>query len=205
MQDVEADAAASDDGDGTAGLDFRAEHRRSEAGGDAAADEGGLGEGEVGGDFHAAGLRDDGLLREAGDLPHVGDAAPVPMEAARAVEHIGASGDVRVAEVGASAEAGGAMAAVRHEREDDAVAGGDAGHAIADLFDDGGAFVAEHGGLGDYGVAAHIVEVAAADAGGGDADADLICLRGVEIDLLNAEGLIRFHENGGLHSSSRAA
>ena len=199
LDDVEADAAAADHGDGAARLDLGVEDDSADAGGDAAADEGGLGHGEVGGDGDAAGVGYDGLLGEAGDLAHVGDALLAPMEAGGAIEEGAAGGGVGVAEVGAADGAEVAVAAVGHEGQDDVVAGAEGGHLLPDLGDDGGALMAEDGREVDACFAAHEVEVAAADARGGDADLDLVVLGGVELDVLKGEWLTVLVEDRCLH------
>ena len=79
------------------------------------------------------------------------------------------------------------------------VAGAEGGHLLPDLGNDGGALMAEDGREVDARFAAHEVEVAAADARGGDADLDLVVLGGVELDVLKGEWLTVLVEDRCLH------
>ena len=181
--DVEAHAAAADDGYGAAGLDLGAVDGRADAGGDGAADHCGLVHGDGVGERHHAGFGDDGVLGEAGHLAHVVDVLAVGVEARGAVKHVGAGGRVEVAEVAVALEAGAAASAGGHERQDDLVAFRGEGHARAGLDDGAGALVSEDDGDGDGGVAVHEVAVAAADAGGTDFHQDFAGLRLIEVDF----------------------
>ena len=194
--DVEAHAAAADDGDGAAGLDLGAVEGRADAGGDGAADHGGLVHGDGVGDRHDAGFGEDGVLSEAGHLAHVVDVLAVGVEAGGAVQQVGAGGRVEVTEVAVSLEAGAAASAGGHEGEDDLVAFGGQGDAGAGLDDGAGALVSEDDGDGDGGVAVHEVAVAAADAGGTDLHQDLAGLRLIEVNLADIERLTNFPQNG---------
>ena len=78
------------------------------------------------------------------------------------------------------------------------VAGRDARHALADLLDDPGALVAEHGrGVAGRVGAARRVEVGVADAAGGEAHEHLTRSRPVELDVLDDERLGELLQNGG--------
>ena len=72
--------------------------------------------------------------------PHVGEAG----RAVREIALVLLLAD-REAEVRAVAQAVDALAALRREERDDVVAGGERGDAVADLLDDAGALVPEHG------------------------------------------------------------
>ena len=202
--DVEAHAAAADDGHGAAGLDLGAVESRADTGGDRAADHGGLVHGHRTGHGHNAGLGDDGVLGEAGHLAHVVDVLVAGVEAGGAVQQVGAGGRVEVAEVAVAFEAGAAASAGGHEGEDDLVALRGEGHARAGLDDGAGALVSEHHWDGDGGVAVHEMAVAAADAGGTDLHQYLAGLRLIEVDLADIERLTNFPQYGSfyLHNGS---
>jgi hypothetical protein len=85
--------------------------------------------------------------------------------------------------LGASAQAGAALAADRAPVEDHEVAGGDPGDALADLLDDAGALVAADDRQPDGGVAGSDVVIGVAQAGRHDLDTDLVRLRLVELQV----------------------
>ncbi len=140
------------------------------AGEDGAAEQGGVGERDaVGAGQHAAGVH-HGLLGERGDVQTgvqigaVVDAAGVDVRGAG--QGVGAQPDL-------TERAGVAGAAGRGPVEDDGVAGGEVGDALADGDDRAGALVAEdrgerhaHGAVGQG-------QVGVADPGGGEPHPDL--------------------------------
>ncbi len=92
------------------------------------------------------------------------------------------------AEVGARVEAVNAFAALRREERDDVVTGHDAGHPAADVLDNAGPLVPEHGRRVAGGVSAGSgEEVGVADAAGNEANEHLAVPRLGEIELLNLE------------------
>ena len=109
-----------------------------------------------------------------------------------AVKHVGAGGEVGVAEVCAPGEAVLAAAAVGDKGEDDPVADVQGRHALAQVDDGAGALVAEDGGGRDDALVLHVVQVAAADARRADLDPDLAHLGGVKLHVFNGQGLAEF-------------
>src|SRR5206468_2650007 len=83
LDHIEADAAAADNNNGTTGRYLRVVEGGAETRGDGATDKGRVVEGEVVADGNAAALRHHGVLSEAADLAHVGNALPVPGRKAR--------------------------------------------------------------------------------------------------------------------------
>src|SRR5436190_12912006 len=90
-----------------------------------------------------------------------------------------------------------AVAAVGHEAQDDAVAGLDHRHALADRLHGARALVAEHGGQRDRGLALLEMQVAAAHPGRSHPDQHLATLGRVELDGLDRVGLVDVVEYGG--------
>ena len=91
-----------------------------------------------------------------------------------------------------------ALAALGDPRDDDVVAGLDAGDALADLLDDACALVAEHDGGHPHQRAVLHRQVGVADARGAHPYLDLTRVGLVEIDVVDLEGLLESGENGGL-------
>ena len=94
------------------------------------------------------------------------------------------------------------MAAEDREAGDDMVAGADIADIRADLLDDAGGFMAEHGGGGRGVVAVDIVEVRLADPDGRGADQHLAGTGIGDLDLLDGERAVRAPEHGGFHRMS---
>src|SRR5262249_44719144 len=90
-----------------------------------------------------------------------------------------------------------AVAAVRHERQDHAVAGLHHGDALAHALHGAGALVAEHGRHGDGRLAFLEVQVAAADTGRAYLDEDLAVLGRVQLDGLDRVRLVDVVEHSG--------
>ena len=202
--DIEADAAAADDGNGAAGLDVGAVQGGAHAGGYGAANHCGLVHGQGAAHGDDAGFGEDGVFGEAGHLAHMVDVLAGGVEAGGAVQHIGAGGGVAVAEVAAALQAGGAASAGRHEGEDYLVARGGEGYVGAGADDGSGAFVSEDDGEGDGGVAVHKVAVAAADAGGADFDQHFAGFWFVQVNLADVQGLAGFPQNGSFYFQNRS-
>ena len=104
----------------------------------------------------------------------------------------------REAEVRAVAAAVDALAALRREERDDVIAGRERRDALADLLDDAGALVPEHGRR----VAGRIgarggVEIGVADAAGDEAHEHLAGARLGQLDLAHDERLPELLEDGG--------
>ena len=203
LDGVDADAAhAHDDGDVTrphpCALD-----RRAPAGGDAAADQAGLGERDLVGDLHAAGAGHDRVLREGRDHGRLADVLPVLVHPEGAVE-LAASQQhgSRVAEVLHPAGAPAAPPAPGNERQHDVIAGRHAGDRRPHRLHDPGSFVAAgHRQFHERHVAGDHVVVGVAQAGRHHLDEDLAGLGLVEVDLgdLPFPGLGEQHGGVGLH------
>ena len=215
---VDADAADADDDHGLARLHVGQVDRRAPAGGDPAADQGGLVEGDVVVQLDAGRLVHHGVRRECAETAH--DAEVGAVGGVMAGGHVTdlASEDQKSAEVTqvrSARGAGRAAAARRHEAERHMVARLDAGHARTDLDDLAGALVpaddrqrAQPGHLGDLrrerDVAGDEVLVRVAQPGRGELDHHLALLGWIEDDVLHAPRGIGFPQNRGLglHSSS---
>jgi outer membrane receptor protein involved in Fe transport len=177
LDDIEADAADTDDDDGLADLDGGVVVNDTEGGGDGTAEEGGEGEVEI--------FRDDGdaIFGDNGVAVKGGDPAGVYGFAISRV----------FGRIALESGAGAPM-------EDDVIAGGDGFDAIADGEDFAGAFVTEE--VGEPAVfafdAVDFADLAAADAAVGEFDEDLaeVEFRG-EIDGIDDEGFPLFDEDGG--------
>src|SRR5581483_5384168 len=137
LHGVDADAADAHDDVHVAGPDAAGDHRRTPPGRHAAADEGGLPEGDVVVDLDHAPLGNHGVLRERTRHGRLGHVVAVDVHAERAVdlgahEHHGAV----VAEVLQSLGAPATPSAARHEGEDDVVARLHAADGRTDLLHD---------------------------------------------------------------------
>ena len=140
---------------------------------------------------------DQRVFGVGGEVGELGERLAVPREA-RGVA-LAALGLGAAAEVGASAEAVGAVAAEDREAHDHVVAGLEVGDEFAGLFDDAGGLVAEDAGRVEGVEAFDEVEVGVADAGGGGLDEDFARAGLVDVDLFDREVLIRSVEHCGFH------
>ena len=199
LHGVDADAADAGDDHGLAGPDVRGVDRRAPAGGHAAADQDGLVQRQVVVDLDHRVLVDRAVLGERADHAHRA------VVAARAGEREPRAGQVtledRRAHVADRLLPGGAPAAgaaVRDERADDVVTGGDPGDARADLLDDPRALVAEHHRQPRREVTVHDVQVGVAQPRMGVADQHLPRLGAVEVELLDLDRLARLDDDRGL-------
>ena len=143
-----ADATAPDDDHGLAGLDLGPVHRRSEAGGDAATDEGGRLHVGVGLDAHHRVLVADHLVGEGPQLRHAVEVLAAQVVAVGAVtDHAaGQGGHAEVAQVLAPRGAPVADATRGDEGHGHVVAHADLGHVGPGLGDDARALVTAHHG-----------------------------------------------------------
>ena len=105
----------------------------------------------------------------------------------RLAEHLGALG---------TRGAGSAKADQGHHHM---IADGDMGYAGADLLDHAGGLVAEDGGQAAAPGALEVEDVAVANRGGCQLDADFTRLRRGEVDVLDDQRLGEFTADGGFH------
>ncbi len=200
----EADAADAVDRDRPPGRAGDAVQHRADAGHDGACgDRGDLRRHAV---RHRddARLRDDDLLREAGDAHQVMDPLRAAVQPGRAVEEAVRCREhaAVAAEHGVAGDARVALAAARPPGEGDPLPDREpAAGRGAERLDDAGALVADDDRQPRRQVAGHVVQVAVADAGRLDAHEHLAGARRVELDVLDRQRLAGGAQHRGSHGS----
>ncbi|SHW07154.1 pyruvate-formate lyase [Mycobacteroides abscessus subsp. abscessus] len=162
-----ADAAAADDRDGVIAGDGAGVDGGADAGHDAATEEAGDGGVGFGIDFGALAFVYEGFVGEGADAQGGGEFGAV------GEGHFLGGVEGVEAQVRAAPFAGAAFAADGAPVEDDEVAGGDVGNALADRFDGAGGFVAEQEGILVVDAAFAVGQVGMAHAAGDDVHDDL--------------------------------
>ena len=203
LDGVEADAPATEDGDGRARLHARRIDHGSHARGDATADERR--------DLHAhigrhgiAGLRGhDRLLREHADLRHLTDLVAFAITHAEGAIKLASAGVAEgVAEVREASAAAFAIAAIGDEREDAAVAGIEPADSFAERLDRARAFVAERRRQRKRAGAVDDVVVAGAYASRAHFDEHFAPAWRFQVQFDDLEWLAGFVKDGGFHGGS---
>jgi hypothetical protein len=142
---------------------------------------------------------DDCVLGEGAEQRQGADVLAPRVGAVPAADHAALHQECAVvAQVLSAGRAPAAAAARRDEREDDVVAHLEALDTRAELLDDPGTLVAADGGQQRDAVTDPHVVVRMAQPGGLDPDQNLVELRRIELDLLDAPRRPGFPEDGGL-------
>lgn len=188
----------ADHRDRAAEFDLGGAQRRSDAGGDAAADQRRLVERNVIVHRHDGVFRDDAALSHRAQPRHVVNAHVAFVEARRIVEHEAAPArEMRGAQGRPPTGAVFARAAGRNKRKHHAVAFAEARHTRTNRLDHPGAFMAEHLGQRVRNDAANHRKIAVADAARLDAQQHFALFRRVKLDLFDDDGGVAFVADGG--------
>ncbi len=198
LDDREPDAAAPEHGDGLARLEPRAPERGADAGEDAAPDERGAVERQVGVDPHHRVLVQQHALGVAADPDELPHGLAFLRESRRA--GLRARDDAAGAEVRMPAETLRAASAESRQAGHHVIAGTDRGHVGTHRLDDAGPFVSQHDRPIERpsALTVHDVKVAVADAGRRRANEHLSPPRFVDVDRLDRERLVDLPKDRGL-------
>src|SRR6266516_2637283 len=184
LDGVDADPADPVNGDGVARLGFRGVHRGTEASGDPAADEHDLVQRQVRVHLDGGMLGDDRALVERAEHAHAAEVLAAAVEPVGAVRQAAVQdGGAHVAQVRLAGRAPPAMAADRQERADHVIAGLQPCHALPDLLDDPGAFVATHHGEARHDIAVPQMLVRMTQPGRYITDEHLAGLGGIQVEF----------------------
>ena len=188
-QRVQPDAAEADHRDGGARLHPGGVDHRADAGQHGAAEQRGLLERQRGVDPDRRVARDHGALGEGRDPDMMVDRRAVEVQPPRAREQrpLAVGDGARLAQRRPPGAARQAMAAARHEHQDDVVALGEIAHARAERLDHACGFVTQHHRQRPRPVAVDHRQIRMAEPGGLDPHQDLAGARAVELDLLDGQ------------------
>jgi hypothetical protein len=217
LDDGQADAAGTKDGDGRALLDVGGDARGAVAGGDAAAQQAGSVHGRLGLDGDDGNVGDDGVLGKGRRAHKVQQVLALALEARGAVGHdtlaLGRADLAaqvrlaRLAELALLALGGAGSVSGNLAREggedvlegDDVVAGLHVGDALTNRLDDTSALMSQDNGERALGVLSRQgVRIGMADTGVVNLDSDLVGLGGSDLNVLDAQLLAGLPGHGSL-------
>jgi hypothetical protein len=194
----EPDAARTEDGNRRARLDPRGVEHGADAGGDAAADEGGAVQRHLHVDLHERVLVHQHLLGVRGEVGELVHGLAVPGELRRL--RLGTDGAC-LAEKRLAGEAVLALAAEHRQAGDHVIARRELRDLGADRLDDAGCLVPEDGRRRERVEAVDEVQVAVANARGHRPHADFPAARRVDVDGLDGERLVGSVKDGSVHGN----